>query len=69
MYLIGEALIGEGNEVAHVDLLIGDKEGPVGTAFANWFDTVIHGAHAPARGRSAQPYTEAGDHHRAESHG
>jgi len=33
-YLIGEALIGEGDEVAHVDLLIGDKEGPVGEAFA-----------------------------------
>jgi len=33
-YLIGEALIGEGNEVAHVDLLVGDKEGPVGEAFA-----------------------------------
>ncbi|MGB9854869.1 MAG: formaldehyde-activating enzyme, partial [Candidatus Bathyarchaeales archaeon] len=34
-YLIGEALVGEGNDVAHVDLLIGDKEGPVGEAFAN----------------------------------
>jgi bifunctional enzyme Fae/Hps len=33
-YLIGEALIGEGEEVAHVDLLIGDKQGPVGEAFA-----------------------------------
>ena len=32
---IGESLVGEGNEVAHIDLLIGDKEGPVGTAFAN----------------------------------
>lgn len=32
---IGEALCGEGNEVAHIDLLIGDKDGPVGTAFAN----------------------------------
>ena len=32
---IGEALVGEGNEVAHIDLLIGDKEGPVGDAFAN----------------------------------
>jgi 5,6,7,8-tetrahydromethanopterin hydro-lyase len=32
---IGEALSGEGNEVAHIDLLIGDKEGPVGVAFAN----------------------------------
>lgn len=32
---IGEALTGEGNEVAHIDLLIGSKDGPVGTAFAN----------------------------------
>ena len=32
---IGESLIGEGNEIAHIDLLIGDKTGPVGTAFAN----------------------------------
>ena len=32
---IGEALVGEGNEIAHIDLLIGDKTGPVGTAFAN----------------------------------
>ncbi|WP_088254860.1 formaldehyde-activating enzyme [Fimbriiglobus ruber] len=33
--LIGEGLVGEGNEIAHIDLLIGDKTGPVGTAFAN----------------------------------
>src|SRR5215831_221278 len=32
---IGEALAGEGNEIAHIDLLIGNKEGPVGLAFAN----------------------------------
>ena len=32
---IGEALFGDGNEVAHIDLLIGSKDGPVGTAFAN----------------------------------
>lgn len=32
---IGEALFGEGNEIAHIDLLIGDKQGPVGVAFAN----------------------------------
>jgi 5,6,7,8-tetrahydromethanopterin hydro-lyase len=32
---IGEALVGDGNEVAHIDLLIGSKDGPVGTAFAN----------------------------------
>lgn len=33
--LVGEALVGEGNEIAHIDLMIGSKEGPVGTAFAN----------------------------------
>jgi 5,6,7,8-tetrahydromethanopterin hydro-lyase len=32
---IGEALVGEGNEIAHIDLLIGKKDGPVGVAFAN----------------------------------
>ncbi len=32
---IGEALVGDGNEIAHIDLLIGSKNGPVGTAFAN----------------------------------
>ena len=35
MYLVGEALIGEGAEIAHIDLLLGNKEGPVGNAFAN----------------------------------
>ncbi len=32
---VGESLVGEGNEVAHIDLLIGDKDGPAGVAFAN----------------------------------
>ena len=32
---IGEGLVGDGNEIAHIDLLIGEKTGPVGTAFAN----------------------------------
>lgn len=31
---IGEALAGDGNEVAHIDLMIGSKDGPVGHAFA-----------------------------------
>jgi 5,6,7,8-tetrahydromethanopterin hydro-lyase len=33
--MIGEGLVGEGNEIAHIDLLIGSKDGPVGNAFAN----------------------------------
>jgi len=45
-YLIGEALMGEGNEVAHVDLLIGDKDGPVGEAFANGLSNLSAG-HTP----------------------
>ena len=32
---VGEALDGDGNEIAHIDLLIGSKSGPVGVAFAN----------------------------------
>jgi 5,6,7,8-tetrahydromethanopterin hydro-lyase len=32
---IGEALAGEGNEIAHIDLMIGTKTGPVGAAFAS----------------------------------
>jgi len=35
--LVGEALFGSGAEVAHIDLLIGLKDGPVGTAFAEVF--------------------------------
>lgn len=33
-FYIGEALIGSGFEVAHIDLVIGSKGGPVGQAFA-----------------------------------
>lgn len=46
MYRIGEALIGDGAELAHVDLLIGDKLGPVGQAFANGLSTLSVG-HTP----------------------
>jgi len=34
-YFIGESLVGEGNEVAHIDLIIGSKTGPAGQAFLN----------------------------------
>ncbi|MHA1238963.1 MAG: bifunctional 5,6,7,8-tetrahydromethanopterin hydro-lyase/3-hexulose-6-phosphate synthase [Candidatus Odinarchaeia archaeon] len=45
-YLIGEALLGEEPEVAHIDLLIGDKAGPVGQAFANGLSQLSAG-HTP----------------------
>jgi 5,6,7,8-tetrahydromethanopterin hydro-lyase len=31
----GEALTGDGNELAHIDLVLGSKNGPVGEAFAS----------------------------------
>lgn len=33
--MIGEALVGDGNEIAHIDLVIGPRGGPVETAFMN----------------------------------
>ena len=45
-YFIGEALVGEGNEVAHIDLLVGDKEGRVGEAFAAGLSNLSMG-HTP----------------------
>lgn len=42
-FYIGEALVGEGNEIAHIDLMIGSKSGPVGTAFANALATQSEG--------------------------
>src|SRR3954470_1535785 len=34
-FFIGESLVGDGNEIAHIDLIIGSKSGPAGTAFCN----------------------------------
>jgi bifunctional enzyme Fae/Hps len=47
--LVGEALIGKGPEVAHIDLIIGDKEGPVGVAFASGMAQLSAG-HTPLLG-------------------
>ena len=32
-FMVGESLVGDGNEVAHIDLIIGSKSGPAGVAF------------------------------------
>jgi 5,6,7,8-tetrahydromethanopterin hydro-lyase len=42
-FFIGESLVGEGNEVAHIDLIIGSKAGPVGHAFVNALSTNTDG--------------------------
>jgi bifunctional enzyme Fae/Hps len=46
LYLVGEALLGREPEIAHIDLIIGDKNGPVGVAFANGLTTLSAG-HTP----------------------
>jgi 5,6,7,8-tetrahydromethanopterin hydro-lyase len=34
-FSLGESLVGDGNEVAHIDLIIGSKSGHAGQAFTN----------------------------------
>ena len=34
-FFLGESLVGDGNEVAHIDLIIGSKSGPAGAAFTS----------------------------------
>ncbi|MEP7066213.1 MAG: formaldehyde-activating enzyme, partial [Gemmatimonadota bacterium] len=34
-FSLGESLVGDGNEVAHIDLIIGSRSGPAGQAFVN----------------------------------
>ena len=34
-FFLGESLVGDGNEVAHIDLIIGSKSGHAGSAFCN----------------------------------
>ncbi|MEM1657880.1 MAG: bifunctional 5,6,7,8-tetrahydromethanopterin hydro-lyase/3-hexulose-6-phosphate synthase [Candidatus Jordarchaeales archaeon] len=48
-FYIGEALVGKGAEVAHIDLIIGDKFGPVGVAFAQGLTHMSQG-HTPLLG-------------------
>src|SRR4026209_1792164 len=34
VFMVGESLVGDGNEVPHIDLIGGSKSGPAGIAFA-----------------------------------
>ena len=42
-YYIGESLMGEAPNLAHIDLIIGSKDGPVGISFANALSTPSKG--------------------------
>ncbi|MDB5645425.1 formaldehyde-activating enzyme [Methylobacterium sp.] len=41
--LVGEALVGDGNEVAHIDLIIGPRGSPAEAAFCNGLVNNKHG--------------------------
>ena len=43
---LGEAFVGEGPNAAHVNTVLGSRDGPVGTAWATALATPTHG-HAP----------------------
>ncbi|WGI17523.1 bifunctional 5,6,7,8-tetrahydromethanopterin hydro-lyase/3-hexulose-6-phosphate synthase [Methanonatronarchaeum sp. AMET-Sl] len=49
MFKVGEALIGQEPELAHIDLVIGDKSGPAGQAFLNGLTNLSEG-HTPLLG-------------------
>src|SRR4029450_7972748 len=60
-FFLGESLVGDGNEVAHIDLIIGSKTGPAGAAFwsalANnkgGFTTLLAGGGRQRRGAVAR---------------
>ncbi len=42
-FLVGEALVGEAPEIAHIDLTIGRKNSAVGQAFIKSFASPTHG--------------------------
>jgi 5,6,7,8-tetrahydromethanopterin hydro-lyase len=46
MYLVGEGFTGSGAEAAHVNTVLGDRDGPVGVAFATALASPSQG-HAP----------------------
>ena len=68
MYLVGEALIGDGAEIAHIDLLMGDKEGPIGSAFCKRDFTAFGRAHPAARCRPPEPAHKASHARHPEGH-
>ena len=43
---IGESFIGDGNEAAHINTVLGERSGPVGTAWASALASPSRG-HAP----------------------
>ncbi len=64
---IGEALVGEGNEIAHIDLLIGDQDRPGRDRLRQCARQSVSRAHQSAGRPDAQPDRQAG--HRPDHQG
>ena len=58
-FFIGESLVGDGNEIAHIDLIIGSKSGPAGAAFTQALSRQYRRLHYAARRRHAKPPRQA----------
>ena len=58
-FFLGESLVGDGNEIAHIDLIIGSKSGPAGAAFAERARQQQGRVHHPARRGHAEPAVQA----------
>ncbi len=65
---IGEALAGADNEIAHIDLMIGSKDGPVGTAFANALSDSKRRPYEPVGRLDTEPRGKARDGHGHQSY-
>ena len=70
-FFLGESLVGDGNEVAHIDLIIGSKSGPAGTAFCQRAGQQQGRLHDAAGGGGAEPAGQArhGDVHQSHDQG
>ena len=54
-FFLGESLVGDGNEVAHIDLIIGSKSGPAGCRLRERARQQQGRVHHPPGGRRAEP--------------
>ena len=54
-FFLGESLVGDGNEVAHIDLIIGSKSGPAGAGVLQRAVEQQGRLHHAARRRRAEP--------------
>ena len=60
-FCVGESLVGDGNEVAHIDLIMGPRGSAAETAFCQRSGQQQGRLHLAARGRRPEPADQAHD--------